>query len=324
MMKKPLYFAAIALAIILCVCSPAVASTSNSQQLSTISTPHTYSVLPGSAEWETYYTPEQKLAACRVDPDELARMTTPALVETVLTYPLLGDMFAFGSTDIGIRAVASRFAGIYELCSRGDALEALRARRTDMKAIGLDANLSRSCADALLRYLEHARAGGVGDIGILATQSYVYTPNGTAVQTIRDYTWADHGTTYNDALAWSYYYCEVYPSAYILVNPAPKYNCHSYAWYSTSTTNPHWMNNPGAYMTDGSYVTCTIRVGAKVYYNASPGLDFDHSGIVQSIASGGVPARVKSKWGCLATFSHYVTDCVYMNYSPTITYWKRP
>lgn len=30
--------------------------------------------------------------------------------------------------------------------------------------------------------------------------------------------------------------------------PTVKYNCHSYAWYSQSTANKHWMNSPSKYM----------------------------------------------------------------------------
>ena len=31
-----------------------------------------------------------------------------------------------------------------------------------------------------------------------------------------------------------------------------KYNCHSYAWYMQSTSNPYWMNDPSSYYTDWS------------------------------------------------------------------------
>ncbi len=323
-MRKSLQCVAIALALFLLLSSGAFASPAVSTEAPVITTAHVYPVVPGSAEWSTYYGPEQKLAASYVDPCELARMSTAALVETVMTYPLLGDMFAFDTLETGIGAVSTRFAGIRELSSRPDAAEELRAYRHGITSTGRKADLARYCADALLKHLQQVNGSVTPDVGILATSSYVTTPNGTRVPTIMDLTWAELGTTYDEQLAWAYYYCETYPSAYILYNPAPKYNCHSYAWYWASTSNRHWMNSPSAYMSDGSYISWTCIVGAKVFYDSAYGSNYDHSGIVQTLPSGGAPARIRSKWGCNATFSHYVNDCVYMNYSPLITFWKRP
>lgn len=90
-----------------------------------ITEPHVYPVLPGSAEWNTFYEPEQKLAACYVSPDELNCMTTDALVETVINYPLMIDIYAFESIDVGIEEVSTHFAGIEELFSRDDAVASL-------------------------------------------------------------------------------------------------------------------------------------------------------------------------------------------------------
>jgi hypothetical protein len=43
---------------------------------------------------EKLYYPEQKLAASYVPEEVLKNMTTDALVETVLNYPLLVDIYA--------------------------------------------------------------------------------------------------------------------------------------------------------------------------------------------------------------------------------------
>ena len=39
----------------------------------------------------------------------------------------------------------------------------------------------------------------------------------------------------------------------IISNGNCKYNCYLYAWYSQSTSNIYWIDDPLAYMTDGSY-----------------------------------------------------------------------
>ena len=44
-----------------------------------------------------------------------------------------------------------------------------------------------------------------------------------------------------------------------------KYNCHSYAWYSQGTSNSYWMENPYAYMTDGSYSLGTASVLSLIH-----------------------------------------------------------
>lgn len=64
--------------------------------------------------------------ACRV-PEEVAKnMTTRALVETVMNYPYLVDMYAFDSTDLWFRGVRN-LPMMAELCARPDCLAVLRA-----------------------------------------------------------------------------------------------------------------------------------------------------------------------------------------------------
>jgi hypothetical protein len=85
-----------------------------------------YPVRPDMDEWESYIRPEQKLKASYVPKDILKSMTTRALVETVLTYPLLIDMYAFNTEYIGYKAVSSNFYGLPELASRTDAITTLK------------------------------------------------------------------------------------------------------------------------------------------------------------------------------------------------------
>ena len=77
--------------------------------------------------------------------------------------------------------------------------------------------------------------------------SYVYTPRGTQVEVyIRDEmpTYAINICNQNgDTLV---------PEATRIAPSSSKYNCHSYAWYMQSTSNPYWMNDPSNYYTDWS------------------------------------------------------------------------
>ncbi|MEO3873864.1 hypothetical protein ABGB18_34060 [Nonomuraea sp. B12E4] len=47
-----------------------------------------------------------------------------------------------------------------------------------------------------------------------------------------------------------------YPLATLVRNASRTYNCHAFAWYSTSPFGNYWMNDPGdnTYWLDGSYI----------------------------------------------------------------------
>ncbi len=83
--------------------------------------PYIYPVVPGMEEWEKLTNHAQKIDVCYVDPDLLRKMTTYALVETVVTYPLFVDAVVYDSFDMGLDMVSKQFAGIDELLNRQDA-----------------------------------------------------------------------------------------------------------------------------------------------------------------------------------------------------------
>lgn len=99
------------------------------------------------------------------------------------------------------------------------------------------------------------------------TSATVKTPKGTSVSVIkRTYSATESSEAYN-------YTVKNYPNATIISGATTNYNCHSYAWYSQSTSNKYWMNNPGAYMSDGSYTqvgTKPSATGQKVCYTQYP------------------------------------------------------
>lgn len=150
-----------------------------------------------------------------------------------------------------------------------------------------------------------------------AALSTVTTPNGTAVTVINTSSQTDF--TASEINSYNSYYDSAYPRATRLRNPTVKYNCHSYAWYSTSSSNHYWMNNPSSYMTDGSYSsTSSSDIGNKVIWGAktSP----EHSGILAKNANNSPYVSCNSKWGNLGLYNHPLDDCPY---SGSRTYWTR-
>ena len=91
-----------------------------------IDTPYVYPIQPGTEEWAKLDSLDAKIAACKVDPELMNSMTTEALLETVLDYPLLPNMYAFSSAEIGIGSVSGYFEGLQMLHDREDAAECIQ------------------------------------------------------------------------------------------------------------------------------------------------------------------------------------------------------
>lgn len=142
----------------------------------------------------------------------------------------------------------------------------------------------------------------------------VKTPNGSSV-TIHIMSNAeeidvDKGNSNGDAKV---------PEARRISPSTIKYNCHSYAWYSQSTSNEYWMDDPTMYYTDGSYCQAySPKAGDIVCYYSSWGTNL-HSGLITSVNSGssnGVCGdsnlvNVRSKWGSWGVYEHRGDQCPY-------------
>ncbi len=286
-------------------------------------TPHSYEITASSSEWAEMSLSE-RLDACAVSAEEAQNMTTSALVETVINYPFLVNIYAFGSIGDGINIVGSYFPALTELLSREDVSLELGSH---LKGIVSKAKTSNEYAfetlslQDLLLY-SNGQKELAFDSNILPRFSQVTdrTPNGTTITLLMDLTWADHDTTLNKEQIITYEYTQTYPSARILAAQSPSYNCHSYAFVLQDTSNRFWLNDPIDFISDGSYVQTTSngQGGLKVVYFYQT-LYRWHSAVT---VLGGPRIIVKSKWGVNALFQHYVDDCPYA-ISSVIRYYER-
>jgi hypothetical protein len=89
---------------------------------------YTFPVKPGTDEWKALGSHDQMLAVCEIPENILTIMSTTALVETVLNYPLIGDWFAYDNPQTGLDYSIKQFNGLSELLSRADAGSALLAK----------------------------------------------------------------------------------------------------------------------------------------------------------------------------------------------------
>ena len=158
------------------------------------------------------------------------------------------------------------------------------------------------------------------------TVGYVTTPKGSKV-TVAVYD--SEPLTFTQRAVLDARYQRDYPNATMLSGASGKYNCHSYAWYSQSTSNNKWMNNPLKYVNDGSYslVKTTPSANQKALYvsykNPKPEDYPDGSPIHSAILNShsGNSYNMTSKWGKCGLFKHEYNDCPYAYY--LIYFFKR-
>ncbi len=116
-----------AIIVILLIPSTLVASgwknedyTSKSER--NIDTPYEYPVKPGSEEWDRLPSVIERREVSNIPKEILEKMTTEALVETVITYPLFSDVYAFDTFENGIKWISQYYNGIEEIEKREDAV----------------------------------------------------------------------------------------------------------------------------------------------------------------------------------------------------------
>jgi len=122
-----------------------------------ISDAYEFPVKPGTPEWAALESHDQMLQACQVPENLLRRMSTKGLVETVLNYPLYGDMLAYLDLQEGFDNVAANFNGLSELLKRSDAGTALLERYRSMNPLAIDKGWTseeRGQYDARFTYIE--------------------------------------------------------------------------------------------------------------------------------------------------------------------------
>lgn len=95
---------------------------------------------PGTSAWAALQTHDDMLRATQIPAGVLRSMSTAGLIDTVLNYPLYGDMLAFNNIQHGFDRVASRFNGMNALLLRPDAGAALLARYQAMDPTVLESN----------------------------------------------------------------------------------------------------------------------------------------------------------------------------------------
>ncbi len=86
----------------------------------TIDKPYDYPIKRGSSEWNSIKNYQNLRNVCQIPLDVVSQMTTEALLESVLNYPLLGDAFVFTTFQKGIDNLKINFNAFEVLSNRPD------------------------------------------------------------------------------------------------------------------------------------------------------------------------------------------------------------
>lgn len=308
-----------------------------------------YRITPDDAEWKYLNGVQEKIDACRIDRDLLQSMSTEQLIEAVLDYPFIIDLFLTDDYESGVGSIYEKCDAFQELISRSDAektiVEWVKQRRTCTE-ITAEKEMENDAIMLLLLYTDElsneiiqtdvAVLDGFSNMVTVKWKSEslnrraqdIRTPNGSVVSYIVQncsHTSADYHSQLDADIVSTY-------NVTLVSSGTCKYNCHSYAWYSTSSSNSAWINDPSIYMTDGSYINLLnglgtfssyVDYGAKICYGTSNAAL--HSAILTSSASN-IPlaSRVAtSKWGRAGVFIHNVSNVpdVYWDNACNISAW---
>ncbi len=93
---------------------------------------HQYSLTPQSTEWRNYnaYELQEKLNIPR---EQVTALNTDDLLELVLDYPFIGDVYAFNTVEDGIETIRNRFEPLDELLKRDNVSEVVYDRYLNVK-----------------------------------------------------------------------------------------------------------------------------------------------------------------------------------------------
>jgi len=87
--------------------------------------PYEFPLKPGMPEWKNFKTGKEMSDALMIPTDILKNLSTEALVETCLDYPMFGSIILANDLQTGFEKVTKYFNGLQELLKREDACKVL-------------------------------------------------------------------------------------------------------------------------------------------------------------------------------------------------------
>ena len=327
----------------------------------TSDSPLTYLADVDHDAWVSIPTLEERIEACNPSQEELDRMSTEALVESIAHYPLNYLVLTYNNPEDFFQLLAEKSTIHQEFAKRQNGADALvdllegatlrmetdavrtkghelsfgeemflehfaatkdfQGALSEAKSRKLESlvkskyiermsepeTFSEASLEPLLKMeaapLLTPEVSEIATKGLLGT-SVVYTLEGHYLS-VRRYS----ELTKYEINAITNSLSSDYPNATVVSPASARYNCHSYAWYSRSTSNPYWINarndngvlQLSRYWTNDAYTSCTESQAEFVYY-----ANGDHSAVMRP------DGKYISKWGMGPVMIHNATYCPYV------------
>ena len=123
--KRILSFISVSVFMFIAIAGVSVFATSTNEANIDTTIGYSYPVKPGTVEWNKLGNKVAREKACQIPEEILKNLTTDELIESVLNYPFLMDIYAYDSYQKGFKAVSERFNGLKELLQREDVADKL-------------------------------------------------------------------------------------------------------------------------------------------------------------------------------------------------------
>lgn len=94
-----------------------------------------YKILPTDPQWSTMNSVREKIDACSIPKKVLRAMSDEELIDAVLEFPFIGDLFAGDSYKKGAESVYKNSDALQELASRETATAAILKRIKERKQL---------------------------------------------------------------------------------------------------------------------------------------------------------------------------------------------
>ena len=228
-------------------------------------------------------------------------MSTEALFAFVLDSPDIHLLAFYEDSKVGYDQLLQKSEAFSELMQRED-LQAVLTKQENRT--GLQCNFFQALLFKVLGL--HAPKSSPTYASVT-----INTPSGFSVSALlctSDFS-NEEIATMNAEVA------SVYPDAIYHRSATGRYNCHSYAWYDSSSTNSYWLNYPSTLKSDCYHSTSTCSAGDILvyYYNGTE----QHSAVILSTDGTLAGTVLLSKWGSYGLYEHAATNCPYYlpNYS---------
>ena len=132
-----------------------------------VTEPYAYPVKPGTEEWDRLEGLQAKIEACSVSPGLMKKMTTSALADTIMEYPLLSDLIEASLQSTGTdshyeRRIKQAFSDLAESFQGVEMLKKREDAEREIKAYLLDHDLKEgdrlyNTASKVLEYLSFSK-----------------------------------------------------------------------------------------------------------------------------------------------------------------------